>query len=238
MEILKRSLKLYGLCILGSIMSLVLVVTFTMIGSNAFGKQIGYSMQGEIENDKGEIEKTILYQYSYDEGEDLKKQEYIDKGYTLTEIPHKTTTVAWDVIAQICITVMMCVFVYNNLWNLGFKDNNLVKIGEKAEDKLKGLKIGALAAVPSVILLIVLVIGKNTFAKTFTTATFSLLNPHLNRAVYLIAGSNGAYFKDLVLWQIVAIFGLLLIIPIVAYLSYLLGYKSILVSEKLVYKKK
>lgn len=238
MEILKGSLKLYGLCILGSIMSLVLVVTFTMIGSNAFGKQIGYSMQGEIENDKGEIEKTILYQYYYEDGEDLQKQKYIDEGYELTEIPHKTTTFEWDLIAQICITVMMGVFVYNNMWNLGYKDNNLVRIGVKKENKLKGLAIGTITAMPSIILLALFVIGKNSFAKEFSTATFSLLNPHLHRGIYLITGSQAAYFSNLAFWQIAAIFGLLLIIPLIAFVAYLLGYKSILVSEKLIYKKK
>lgn len=233
MEIIKKSLKLYAICIAASIMCFVLVITFNMIGSNVFGEQIGYSMQGEIEGEEG---ATILYEYRYEEGEDLKKQEYIDKGYTLTKIPIKITKPVWDIIAQICLVIMMGVFVYNNLWKIGFKDNNAVRIGTVCEDKLKGLKIGFLATLPSIILLVVLFVGKNTFAKSVSVATYSLFVPHLHRAFYLLSGASGAYFADLELWQMVIMFALLLIMPIVATVAYILGYKSILVSEKIVYK--
>ncbi len=235
MEIIKKSLKLYGLCILGSIMCIVLVATFNMIGANAFGKQIGYSMQGEIEGK--EEDPVILYEYRYADGEDVKKQEYIDKGYTLTEIPVKTTTATWDVIAQICILVMMGVFVYNELWKTGFKDMSFVQRGDIKEDKLKGLKIGLLTASPSIVLLAALVIGRTTFAKGISVANFSLVNPHLNRALYLLSGCKGAYISELEVWQIIVMFMLLLIIPLIATIAYILGYKSIVVSEKLIYKK-
>ncbi len=236
MEILKKSFKLYGVCIVASFMCFILVVTFNMLGTNFFGTQIGYSMQGEIESDEGN-EKTILYSHKYSEGEDLKKQEYIDKGYTLTEIPIKNTTVAWDIVAQIFLLFMIGVFIYNNLWNIGFKDYNLVKIGAKREDKQKGLKIGFLSQLPAFILLAVLTIGKTTFAKEFSIASYSFLNPHLHRAIYILSGSNGGYFGEFGFAEIAVIFALLLYLPVLAQIAYTLGYKSILVSEKLIFKK-
>lgn len=236
MGILKNSIKLYGKCILASIMCFFLVVTFNMIGTNFFGTQIGYSMQGEKEID-GENTKTILYTYKYSDGTDLKKQEYIDKGYTLTEIPMNNTTITWDVIAQIFLLFMMGVFVYNFLWNLGFKDNNFVKIGQIKEDKLKGLKIGFLSQLPSFILLAVLTIGKTTFAKDFSIGTYSLLNSHLHRAIYILSDSNGGFFSEFGIGEIAIIFALLLFIPILAHVAYTLGYKSILVGEKIIFKK-
>ena len=236
MEILKKSFKLYGLCIAASLMCFFLVVTFNMIGTNFFGKQIGYSMQGEIEVD-GENTKTILYTHKYSEGDDLQKQEYIDKGYKLTEIPMKITSVGWDIAAQIFLFFMMGVFVYNNLWNLGYKDNNMVRIGEKVEDKLKGLKIGFLSQLPAYVLFIVLVIGKTTFAKQFSIGLYSLLNPHLHRALYILSGSDGGYFSEFGFCELLIIFALLLVLPLIAEGAYILGYKSILVGEKLIYKK-
>ncbi len=234
MEILKKSFKLYGLCIAGSIMCLVLSFTFTMIGANLFGEQVGYSMQGEKDG-----ETKILYDnYFYSDGEDLQKQKYIDEGYELTEIPVKSTTVGWDVLAQIFLLFMMGVFVYNNQWDLGAKDTNLVKIGEKREDKFKGLKIGLITSAPAFIFLTVLTIGKATFAKTFSIAYFSMLNPHLHRAIYLLSGSSGKYFGEFGAVEIIALYGMLLFIPLLAYIAYLLGYKSIIVSEKLMFKKK
>ncbi len=235
MEIFKKSFKLYGICILASIMCFFLVVTFNMIGTNFFGTQIGYSMQGEIEVD-GENTKTILYTYKFSEGEDLKKQEYIDKGYTLTEIPMNNTTVTWDVVAQIFLLFMIGVFVYNNLWNIGYKDNNLVRIGERNEDKFKGIKIGFFSQLPAFILFVALIIGKNTYAKDFSIAVYSFLNPHLHRALYILSGSNGGYFGEFTFGDIAIIFALLLFIPILAQIAYILGYKSIIVSEKIIYK--
>lgn len=236
MEIFKKSLKLYGTCFLASIMCFFLVVTFNMIGTNFFGTQIGYSMQGEIEVD-GENTKTILYTHNFSDGEDLKKQDYIDKGYTLTEIPMNNTTVTWDIISQIFLLFMIGVFVYNNLWNLGFKDLNMVKTGNKKEDKLKGLKIGFLSQLPAFILFVVLVVGKTTFAKEFSIASYSFLNPHLHRAIYILSGSNGGYFGEFGVIEILVIFVLLLFIPLIAQIAYTLGYKSIIVSEKLIFKK-
>lgn len=234
MEILKKSLKLYGQLILAGIMCFILVITFNMLGANLFGKQIGYSMQGQLENEEN---ATILYDYMYEDGKDTKKQEYIDKGYELTEIPIKATTVAWDVIAQICLTLMMGIFVYNSLWKEGYADHNAVHLGRKAEDKLKGLKIGVIASLPSIIMLAAFVIGRNTFAKTISTATFSLFNPHLHRAIYLLTNSNGVLFSNLEMWKVIVIFAMLLFIPLVATVAYIIGYKSIVVSEKLIYKK-
>jgi len=130
----------------------------------------------------------------------------------------------------------MGVFVYNELWNLGFKDNNAVRIGIKKENKLKGLQIGTIATVPSIILLTVLVIGKNTFAKSVSIAWFALLNSHLYEAVILLT-NGGGYVTELNALQILVFYLLLLIIPLIAHVAYVLGYKSILVSEKLIYKK-
>ena len=139
MEIVKKSLKLYALCIAGSIMCLVLTATMNLIGANIFGQQVGYNMQGTIEEDESEYKQ--LYTYFYDDGEDLQKAKYEADGYKLKEVPIKTPTVGWNVCAQICLFFMMGVFVFNNLWNIGFKDHNAVRIGTVKEDKFKCLKI-------------------------------------------------------------------------------------------------
>ncbi|MBE6776730.1 MAG: hypothetical protein E7542_01255 [Ruminococcaceae bacterium] len=236
MEIIKKSLKLYGLCIVGSILCLVLTATFNMIGANLLGKQIGYSMQGEFEDKENSA--VILYSHYYDDGEDLEKAKFEEKGYTLTEIPIKIPTTAWNIFAQFCLFCMMGIFVYNELWKLGFKDNNLVRIGKKTEDKLKGLKIGLITTTPSILLFAILIIGRTTYAAKVATTTFSFLNPYIERLIYIFVGYKGGYISQLSVGAVITIFGALLFIPLVAMVAYLLGYKSIIVSEKLIYKKK
>lgn len=236
-EILLKSLKLYGQLIVAGIMCFILVITFNVLSTGIFTEKIGYTVYGTKEGDESQTE---LYTYYYADGEDTKKQEYTDNGYTFYEVSirseiNKSTDIIWDCITEFFLIILYGIFVYNSLWNLGFKDSNMVRINRKKEDKLKGLKIGALASLPSYILLTVLLIGKNSFASGFSVALFSTFNAHLYQLFYFIAG--GLYFAELSIIQIIAFYALLLVTPLIAFVSYILGYKSILVSDKLIYKK-
>lgn len=235
-EILLKSLKLYGKCIVGSIMCFILVITLNVLETSFFTDVVGYKAYGAI--DDGEM--VELYTHYYKDGDDTKKQEYIDKGYSVSEIDirsnvNKNTARIWNSVSEIFLLFMMGVFVYNELWNLGFKDTNAVRVGQKKENKFKGLQIGLVATVPSIILLTVLVIGKGTFAKNISLAFYAFLNPHLYEAIITLT-NGGGYISSLEIWQIVVFYALLLIVPIIAFIAYILGYKSILVSEKLIYK--
>ena len=237
-EILLKSLRLYGNMIVAGFMCFMLVITFNVIATGFFTKNIGYKVYGNLK--EGE-EQTELYTYYYADGEDSKKQEYIDKGYTLNEVSirseiDKSTALIWDIISQIFLLFMSGVFVYNILWNLGFKDNNLVHIGAKNEDKLKGLKIGTIATIPSLVLLTVLTIGKSTFANGVSVALYGILNAQFYEAIYMISG-GGVLFSDLAIWQVLLFYALLIYIPLLSHVAYILGYKSILISEKIIYKK-
>jgi len=238
-EILLKSLKLYGQLIVAGLMCFMLVITFNVLATGFFTKNIGYKVYG---TPKGEEAQVELYTHYTADGEDLKKQEYIDKGYTLNEVAirseiEKSTGIIWDCITEVFLLFMAGVFVYNSIWNIGFKDYNLVHIGAKPEDKLKGLKIGAIVTIPSFILLTALTIGKMSFAKGVSVALYGFLNPHLYEAIYMITG-GGVYFSELSALQIIAFYAMLGFVPLVAHIAYTLGYKSILVSEKFIYKKK
>ncbi len=238
-EILSKSGKLYLRCIVGSIMCFFLVITFNVIGTGLFTKTIGYTAYGTKE---GDTAQTELYTHYYSDGEDTQKEKYIDEGYTLNEVSirsqiAKKTGIMWDAFSQICLLFMMGVFVYNDMWTVGFKDSNMVRIKAKIEDKLKGLKIGAIVTVPSLVLLTVLVVGKMTFAKDISVALYAFFNAHLYEAIILLTNGGGR-FSELAVWQILVFYALLSIIPIIAHIAYTLGYKSILVSEKLIYKNK
>ena len=240
-EILLKSLKLYGKCIVGSIMCFVLVITLNVIGNALFTDTIGYTMWGAPE---GQEKMDILYEHKLSDGDDLKEKEYLDNGYTLNKVSilsqmKLSTKIGWFVVCEIFLVFMMGVFVYNDMWKLGFKDNNLVRIGAKPEDKLKGLKIGLLTMAPAFILLTFLAIGAQSYAANVSIATYAFINPHLYDAIILLTPSgNGGIFSDLNVWHYIVNYVLLFIVPLIAFGAYLLGYKSILVSEKLIYKKK
>lgn len=237
-EIISKGGKLYAKCIAGSLMCFFLVITFHVIGTAIFTENIGYTVYGTKENDNAQVE---LYTHYYSNGDDAKKQVYEDQGYKLTEVNvrsqiNKKTDIAYGVFTEICLLFMMGVFVYNDMWNLGFKDSNSVKIGIKSEDRKKGLKIGLFSSIPPILFLIIVFIGKASFTKKLSISLYAFLNPHLYEAVMLIT-DGGGYMGSLAIWQFLCIFALLFIIPLIAYVAYILGYKSVLISEKIIYKK-
>ncbi len=240
-EVLLKSLKLYAKCIVGSIMCFVLVITLNVIGNALFTDTIGYTMWGAPE---GQEKMEILYEHKFADGDDLKEKEYVDKGYNLNKVSilsqmKLSTKIAWFIGCEIFLIFMMGVFVYNDMWKLGYKDNNLVHIGAKPEDKLKGLKIGLVTMIPAFILLTVLAIGSQTFAKDVSIATYAFVNPHLYDAIILLTPSNnGGIFADLSVWHYIVNYALLFIIPLISFGAYIIGYKSILISERLIYKRK
>ncbi len=231
--IFKKGLKLFGISVVANVMCFILIISFSVISTALFTEKIGYTMYGATA--EGE-ELKELYTYYFEDGDDTQKEKYEQKGYSLTEITlrsqvSKTNKVVWSLVSQIFCLVMMISFIYNQLWQLGSKDSNLVKFKSLKEDKLKGLKIGLIASAPSFIFFVFSVISKKV-----NIALFAFLNAYLYDFISLIA--NGAKtFDALSIWQILLIFVILLIFPAAAYGSYLLGYKQFSISEKLVYKK-
>ncbi len=231
--IFKKGLKLFGLSIVANVMCFILIISFSVLSTALFTEKIGYTMYGATAESE---ELKELYTYYFEDGDDTQKEKYEQKGYSLTEVTlrsqvSKTNKVVWSLVSQIFCLIMMISFIYNQLWQLGSKESNLVKFKSLKEDKLKGLKIGAIASAPSVIFLIFSVISKKV-----NIALFAFLNAYLYDLISLIA--NGAKsFGALDIWQILLLFVILLIFPATAYGSYLLGYKQFSISEKIIYKK-
>ena len=114
-EILSKSLKLYGKCIVGSIMCFILVITLNVIETSFFTDVIGYKAYGAIDDG----EKVELYTHYFKDGDDTKKQEYIDKGYNVSEIDirsdvNKKTAHIWNIVSEIfLIFIIVCTPLLN-----------------------------------------------------------------------------------------------------------------------------
>ena len=126
---------------------------------------------------------------------------------------------------------MMVSFIYNQLWQLGSRESNLVKFKSIKKDKLKGLKIGLIASIPSYIFFVFAIINGKV-----NVALFAFLNAYLYDLISIIRGSV-VTFGALAFWQVLLLGVILLIFPATAWGSYLLGYNQFSISEKIVYKK-
>ena len=140
------------------------------------------------------------------------------------------------IISQIFTFCFTCGLIYPELWNRGTKDGNLVKFKHKDEDKFKGFKIGAVSTVPNYLFLLLLAIARLGLFPKFPMALYKLLNSSVYSFIEVIVGSAVAV-SELSAWRLVLLFILPLIIPIIAGVSYILGYKNISLSEKIIYKK-
>ena len=237
-DIFKKSLKIFYLLFIASLMSFFLIISINVITVIAFTEEIGYTAYGVTEENQEQVE---LYTHYYADGEDTKKEEYEAKGYTITtpslrSNPSKTTDVVSKSLAGIICLIIAITITYAEMWKYGDKDRTAVKYKGQKEQKSKGFIVGIIASIPAVLFLLILTVLKSGAAKSFSLLLYSILNTYLYDFIYLIAG-NSTVFGTLSIWQILLILLLLSIIPIVCGISYILGYNSFSVSEKIIYKK-
>ncbi len=234
-KFLKPALSLYGRIITINIMCFFLVISISVLIEAAFSENIGYTLSVY----ETETEKLITkYDHFYADGEDEKRAEYeSNPKYTLDERKNrsevsKTGDITFKTVSAALCTIILISFIYPKFWQMGTKDSNLVHFKHQREDKLKGLKIGLLSAIPGIILLIVFMF----FIPTVNSALYKILCSGLYVFIELILGSSKT-FADLSILQFIGLLLLKAIVPLTAFGAYLLGYKNISLHEKLVYKK-
>ncbi len=243
-EIITGGLKLYIRVFIISILSFFVVISIFAFSNAVFAEEVGE----KVVVTKGE-EITETYIHYYADGEDTKQAELEKKGYTISKIKQKEMSSGFNVLTVILAEgfalAILIAFVYPTLWDRGNKDLNFVKIGKASEDKLKGLKIGLVAAVPSFVMYAILIIGKFSFLKNMASSVYYLMNViffPIYKLIFEGTGGNAMSVNvtnsDLGLWQLVLIFVTLFVMPAIAFAGYYLGYKDVAVSEKLLYKKK
>jgi len=200
-------------------------------------ENIGYSA---IVTDK---DGKVVEQYTYYEkdGADDKCEDYEGKGYVVNKTNIRsqlkgTSNVVCCVLSEIVSLGILYVFVYNKIFAIGNSDINLVNFKHKNEDKLKGLKIGLFASIPAflsyIALVVVWALGKKATISYYTIANMPYFQ--IFRGIY----GNAKYINDLSAVKVILMFLPLLILPVFAYISYILGYKDIFILQKLIYKNK
>ncbi len=238
-EIVKNGALLWLRTIVVTFMCLIICVSMSVLISAGFSENLGYYAYGQKEDSK---EPELLYEYNIADGEDTKKAEFEEKGYTVTTQKKTRITdtgnVVFLIVSQIFCTLLTIAFIYPNLWQLGAKDSNLVKFKHKESDPLKGLKIGLVGTIPSFLVFVGFVVCRFVYAK-LPVAIYRFLNCTNYSFVYLIGGEGSnpqVTVGEVAIWRFVLLFLLLLIIPAIAFAAYLLGFKDISLGERFIYK--
>ncbi|MDD3692408.1 MAG: hypothetical protein PHX02_00680 [Oscillospiraceae bacterium] len=150
-----------------------------------------------------------------------------------SEFP-KGASLALDIVSQLFMLILFVSMIYTKLWERGDKDSNRVQYKHMVEDKLRGLKIGLVAAIPSFAFYLILVLSKLKIVAPEFFFIYRFLNITFIPLISRMAGA--VLTADNIPWlSLFGIFMTLLVLPITSYAAYVLGYKNISLSEKIIY---
>lgn len=238
-DILKTGLKLWGKTIVVSIMCFFVVISMNTIATAFFTENVGYTAYGTTSDSS---KHTELYTYEYKDGEDTLKKGYEDQGYTITMAYKRSGfstggKVFFYGLTQVMCIILLITFIYTTVWPKGTRDNNLVNTGHKKEDVFKGFKYGLVSIIPYSVFWLLVIVLKNGALKEMNLSIVNLTSAQFYSFVQLIM-NKAKVLGDIDYVQLVGIWVLQLIIPLISGISYYLGYKDISIGEKMIYKKK
>lgn len=139
-------------------------------------------------------------------------------------------------LCQLMMLALLISFPYSCLWERGDKDRNHVDFHHMEYDRWRGLRVGMMAAVPSLIVFVLLVCWKLGLLKQWYLIIYRWLNfcflPYLDT----IFGNFTVKAADASWLLLFGCFAIVAIIPLVSHIAYQLGYRHISISEKFIYK--
>lgn len=210
-------------------------LSVSVVATGAFTKVNGYTAYN---TDSGEL----LYHYYYSEGEDNKLAEFEAQGIKVSTVPLRSEVsggakIFTDVTGQAIGGLVLIGFIYSAVYKLGDSDANLAQFNHKELDKLRGLKIGFLAVIPSFVAWLVAAIAKLGVISGSWYALFRFMSYQTFTLINAIFGQKTST-TDIISWgQLLIGLTVLLIPPIISQICYMMGYKRINLTSKLFVKK-
>lgn len=140
-----------------------------------------------------------------------------------------------NILAQVLMIILLFSMPYAKIWPQGDRDCNSVNFGHMDKDMLRGLKIGLMAGIPSFIFYFILLICKIGKMLPDYYSLYRYLNISFLPLLNMIQKEN-VWLTGEVPWSILLILLLTLtVVPFSCFIAYILGFKQISVSEKIMY---
>ncbi len=144
-------------------------------------------------------------------------------------------TWAMNLILFVLMIPLYVVLIYNPIWTEGDRNRNMIQFGHIQYDKWKGLKVGLLMAIPYLLTNLMLTLSKfGVLPNLFWL--YKILNAHLWPLLNILDPT--ALAADMTILGLVICWLTSFYPTIIAVVAYFLGYKGIMVMEKLIYKNK
>lgn len=138
------------------------------------------------------------------------------------------------ILSVVFLNFILVVFLYAKMWERGDKDNNIVSFGHMQYDRWRGLKIGAIAAIPGAFFNLLLVVFKLADVFPFYITIYKIINIQNIHLINSMTNTALAY-DEIPMSTVLILFSFVLLIPLLSAGVYWLGYKRISVGERVVY---
>lgn len=230
------AVKLAVRYLISAVISFFLYLSVTVIMTGMFTNVVGYTAYNKETNE-------VLYHYYEENGPDTLKAEYEAKGIEVTTVNLRSSVSGKpqffsDLICQIVTALITFAFVHGVLWRKGDSDENLVQFSHIEEDKLRGFKIGLLASIPNFAAFIIAVVAKLGYLSTSFMALYRFMNYQFFTIGNLCFSRVLTDYSAVSWGRLIASASIMIILPVLSGICYILGYKHISISEKLIYKTK
>lgn len=252
----RLALQIFLRTILAAILSFFLYFSITAIVNGVSTHEIGYQIYEYDENGQPVlIEEGMLDEESSQEPssqEASSEPGSSESGETSSSETTKTlyrraifsevpvgAAVVRDVLSQVLMLLLLAAFPYGILWNQGDRDRNSVQFGHMREDKLRGLKVGLLAAIPSFVVYVLLLLSRLGLFWDKFILVFQLFHASFAPTVSAVLQAQG---REILVtadvgWGWILLFAFtVLVLPLICWGSYRMGYRQYSISEHLIYK--
>ena len=149
------------------------------------------------------------------------------------------SAVVKNIMLLVVLVPLYVALLYSSFWTEGDRNRNMVQFGHLENDIYRGVKIGAFLIIPYVIEDVFLTLS---WAKVIPNIfpIYKLLNAHIWPILEWVnpLGDGVVNASDMSLIGLIICWLLALYPMLVTTVAYILGYKGISISEKLIYKNK
>ncbi len=238
-DLIKKSASVFWRFLFANFVCVFIIIMISTLATALFTKEIGYNAYGVRE---GGTQNEYLYTYYSKDGEDTEKSKFEEQGYTVstTQIRDNMSNAERTIFLVLTLVGTLWLtgsFIYGVSWVFGNKDSNKVHFGRIKEDKWRGGKIALLATTPYFLFFITfLICGLGAYEK-FSVIIYKFVNCFVFGLIDIICTSNYTA-GELAWWQYLLLLLSLFIPAIICEVGYVLGFKDISISEKIIYKKK
>ena len=231
-EVISLALQVFLKTILAAVLSIFVYMSLSVIIIGMNSKQIGYRVYELNEaGEQVEVESQLF-------NDTITTAPTAGEGQLVEGImsdPPASAMIFLNVLSEILMLLMLSFFIISALRDKGQRDHTNVKYGHMKEDKLIGLKIGLLAAIPAFVAYLVLVFAKITGLLPSYLFLYRYINICFLPIINSVAGTS--VLSTEISWlALFVLFLLQLFIPLVCHAAYTIGYKQIFLSDKIVYK--